>query len=169
MDFLDNTKKFVENHGNIMITSKRGTECLKEDLKKVNEFLKKQDAGTRLGLKIIRVDSVLKNISNLITSYEKQRDKIKEVTKDNIEKIINESSELLKELKKVRDETYGKIDKFKLGKYLDKQTREDIDNIFNVSEKNIGVNKSIFGVCTDEEREGFAEKVKKIFITGEKR
>lgn len=58
-----------------MITSKRGIECIKRDLSKATEHVKKQSLTKKLGLTFFGVSDALKDILELVDKHEKDINK----------------------------------------------------------------------------------------------
>lgn len=155
MNFLEETLDFFEKNNSVMITSKRGIECIKRDLSKATEHVKKQSLTKKLGLTFFGVSDALKDISELVDKHEKDINKT-EVKFENLKHIINKSEELLNNLEKIKK---------KFEKYLDPRVKDEVDNVFHVSKTRIESYCQIVKSCKDKD-DRLVKEIKRAFITG---
>ena len=114
---------------------------------------------TRIALKQFGVTGVLQDISNLIDSYEKKRDKTR-VERSNLKDIVEQSGNLLNDLKKIKDRFFG---------YMDPVMQNNTKFIFDTSEENLGIGERLVNMIKEETEHDLIKEINKRFITGEKR
>ncbi len=122
-------------------------------------LLVKKNLITRIALKQFGVTGVLQDISNLIDSYEKKRDKTR-VERSNLKDIVEQSGNLLNDLKKIKDRFFG---------YMDPVMQNNTKFIFDTSEENLGIGERLVNMIKEETEHDLIKEINKRFITGEKR
>lgn len=155
MNFLKETLNFFEKNNSVMITSKRGLECIKKDLLNATNYIKEQSPVKRVGLSLYGVSGALKDISELVDNHEADINKT-EVKFENLKHIINKSEELFNNLEKIKK---------KFEKYLDPRMKNEVDNVFHVSKTRIELYCQMVESCEDKD-DSLVKKIKKVFITG---
>lgn len=155
MNFLKETLNFFEKNNSVMITSKRGTECIKRDLLKATDYIKKQSFAKKVGFSMYGVSGALENISKLVGKHETDINKTEAEFK-NLKDIINKSEELLNNLQKIEK---------KFERHLDFRIKDEVNNLFRVSKTRIESYCQMVENCKDKD-DSLVKEIKKVFVTG---
>lgn len=155
MNFLEETLNFFEKNNSVMITSKKGIECIKRDLLEATNYVKEQSFAKKTDLSFYGVSGALKNISKLVDKHETYINNTG-MEFENLKYIINKSGELLNNLEKIEK---------KFEKHLDVRIKDEVDNLFRVSKTRIKSYCQVVESCKDKD-DSLVKEIKKVFITG---